>query len=253
MKEMKKWRMPSAPRGLRIVFLLAVILTALAVLMKTQVIRINHFFVKDESIVGADIARYQGDVNMGKLSGEGIQFLYIKATEGSSHTDIRFEENMQKARAAGMPAGAYHFFSMDSGGEKQAQHYIETVGDLSGCLCPAVDVEFYGDKQDNPPPAETVRAELHAFLSALEEAYHVKPVIYCGRAILEAYIDETFDDYPFWIRSVYAPVRFATGHRWTIWQYTDHGRLEGYNGIEIHIDLDVLHPDAGLEDLIIEK
>ena len=241
------------PNGLRIFFFIAVLLTAAAVLMKLQVIRINPLFISGKRVIGADIARYQGDVNMEKLSGEGIQFLYIKATEGSSHTDIWFEENMQKARDAGLPAGAYHFFSMDSSGAKQAQHYIETVGDLSGCLCPAVDVEFYGDKQDDPPPVESVRAELHAFLAALEEEYHVKPVIYCGRAILDAYIDDTFDDYPFWIRSVYAPVRFATGHRWTIWQYTDHGRLEGYNGIETHIDLDVLHPDTGLEDLIIEE
>lgn len=245
-------RIRSIPSVLCVFILIAVMLAAAAFLLKIQVIRINPFFIKEESIVGADIARYQGDVNMEKLGGEGIRFLYIKATEGSSHTDIRFHENMEKARAAGMPAGAYHFFSMDSSGAKQAQHYIETVGELSGCLCPAVDVEFYGDKQENPPPAETVREELHAFLSALEEEYHVKPVIYCGRAILDAYIDETFDDYPFWIRSVYAPVRFATGHDWVIWQYSDHGRLEGYHGIETHIDLDVLHPNVELDDLIVQ-
>ncbi len=238
---------------LLLILLPVMILIVFALLVKTQLIRVNHLFIKENSIIGADISRYQADVDMKELAGEGIRFVYIKATEGSSHTDERFSENREKAEAAGMPAGAYHFFSMDSSGATQAQHYIEFVGDLTDSLYPAVDVEFYGDKQENPPPKDVVRQELHTFLDLLEETYRVKPVIYCSWAILNTYIDESFDEYPFWIRSVYAPVRLATSHDWVIWQYTDHGRVAGYTGGETYIDLDVLHPDMELEDIMIES
>ena len=120
-------------------------------LVKTKRLQINRWVISRQDVVGADISEYQADVDMEKLKEQGISFIYIKATEGSGHVDSRFAQNWESAEESGIPAGAYHFFSFDSPGGKQAENYISTVGELEGKLIPAVDVEYYGDKKSNPP------------------------------------------------------------------------------------------------------
>jgi lysozyme len=188
---------------------------------------------------------------MEALAEQNISFIYMKATEGSSYTDSRFRENWENAEEAGIPAGAYHFFSFDSPGKLQAENYVNTVGSISGKLIPAVDVEYYGDKREDPPETEEVVKELSAFLDALEEEYHVKPMIYAPREICEKYLLGHFDEYPRWVRSIYYPVTFETGDSWVLWQYSDTGELEGYLGGEHYIDLDVLNRGITLDDITI--
>ena len=109
--------------------------------VKTKKLRINTWIVSDRDTIGVDLSEYQADVDMPGLKEQGIEFVYIKATEGSGHVDSRFAENWENAQECGLPAGAYHFFSFDSAGKMQAQNYINTVGALRGKQIPAVDVE----------------------------------------------------------------------------------------------------------------
>ncbi len=220
-------------------------------MVRNKKVMINDWFVKEENVIGADISAYQGEADMETLKKEGISFLYIKATEGSSYQDPQFPVSWQSSLKADMPAGAYHFFSYDSPGLSQAENYINTVGDLSGRLLPAVDVEYYGDKQENPPVKEDVRRELQAFLNALEEEYGVKAMIYTRPDIYNTYLKGSFDEYPKWISSLYVPIRWVYKEDWHLWQYTDRGRREGYSGEQKYIDLDVLNSRKQLSDLYV--
>ena len=150
-------------------------------------------------------------------------------------------------------AGAYHFFSFDSPGATQAENFINAVGDLHNDLIPVVDVEFYGDKNENPPAKEDVQRELKVYLDILEERYGVKPMIYCARPIWDSYIKSAFDAYPLWVRSVYYPAWFEFGNKWTVWQYQDTGILDGYSGYEKYIDLNVLNRNVSLEDIMVKQ
>ena len=118
------------------------LLAVLFLLVKTKKLQINRWIVSDTDVIGVDISEYQADVDMQKLASQGISFVYMKATEGSSFEDSRFVQNWENAAACGMPAGAYHFFSFDSPGRMQAENFINRIGDLDGRLIPAVDVEF---------------------------------------------------------------------------------------------------------------
>lgn len=239
-------------RGIQILAAAAAgLLAVLFLLVKTKKLQINRWIVSDTDVIGVDISEYQADVDMQKLASQGISFVYMKATEGSSFEDSRFVQNWENAAACGMPAGAYHFFSFDSPGRMQAENFINRIGDLDGRLIPAVDVEFYADKRENQPDPAEVTAQLRDFLNALEAAYHVKPMIYCPREIYEKYIMGYFDEYPRWIRSVYYPASFEAGVSWVIWQYCDTGELEGYEGGEQYIDLDVLHRGTELTSLYV--
>lgn len=238
-----------------VVVLVAVIaFLAVFVLAKTKTIFINKWFVNEKnSTIGVDVSSYQADIDMEKLKEQNIAFIYIKATEGSSSQDDRFAENWKNAEEAGLLSGAYHFFSYDSEGKTQAENFIKTVGkDIKGRLIPVVDLEYYGDKEKNPPVKEDVRRELKAYLSVIENEYGVKPMIYTRADIYQYYLKGEFDEYKKWISSLYTPLSLNYKDNWYIWQYYNRGVLEGYSGGEKYIDLNVLNKDKSLDELIVK-
>lgn len=202
-------------------------------------------------VKGVDVARYQGEVDWNAFSEQGIAFAFIKATEGSSHVDMRFQENWEAVAKTSILAAPYHFLSYDSSGAAQAEHYITTVGKRRGMLPPAVDVEFYGDYYDTPMEPRKAREILGDLLDALEKFYGAKPIIYATRSAYTLYIKDYFTDYPLWIRGVYYPPFLDGIFSWTFWQYSDRGRLCGHEGV--HIDLNVYRGTLDeLQDLVIK-
>jgi len=184
------------------------------------------------------------------LTSQNISFVIIKATEGSGHVDSYFYDNWENARANGVIAGAYHFFSFDSSAVTQAEQYISTVGSLSGRMRPIVDVELYADKRTNPPDVEEVRRELGIFLDLIEAEYHIKPIIYASDEVFKNYLSGYFDEYPRWVTNMFYPAFVRDGNNWLIWQYSDSSDVGGFQGTAGKIDLNVLNRNADLTDLL---
>ena len=221
--------------------------------VKNRFISINEWTLSSNDIRGVDISAYQVDVDMNQLKEQGIQFVYIKATEGRSHIDDYFARNWTNADSAQLASGAYHFFNFESSGAEQAENFIQVVGEsLHGHLLPAIDVEIY-NKDNLPvmPDKENLKHELQVMLDALEQQYGVKPIIYAQKGFYETYLAD-FGAYPRWIRDVYMPAKWKNGNDWLIWQYNDRGLLQGYSGGEKYIDLDVLNSNKKLEDLLVK-
>ncbi len=190
-------------------------------------------------VMGVDVSHYQGDIDWDILAGEGIDFAFIKATEGSSYVDPTYDYNSREAAKTGLKIGAYHFFSFDSPGETQAVNFIAAVGDGHGMLPPTVDLEPYGSYRLGLPPKDSVKPELDSLLAALEEYYGKKPIIYTTERAYKKYLAGGYGEYDIWIRSVLRPPKLSDSREWTFWQYSDKGRLMGYSGEERYIDLNV--------------
>lgn len=105
------------------------------------VIRTFYFYITGNDVTesepypvrGVDVSSYQLEIDWEGLEDEGYKFAFIKATEGSSLVDDRFEYNWDEANDTSIRAGAYHFLSYDSSGKSQAENYIETVDKRWGC------------------------------------------------------------------------------------------------------------------------
>jgi len=179
---------------------------------------------------GVDVSSYQGQIDWPVLADQGIDFAFIKATEGSSFVDPRFADNWTAANQTDLAVGAYHFFSAESPGATQAANFVATVPVEPGMLPPVVDVERYGD-------VDAARTELQALLDALEAHYGQRPIIYTTDGLYDAFVHDFVGHYPLWIRSIWRPP--ALGGQWTFWQYSNRGRLDGYDGPERFIDLNV--------------
>ena len=68
-------------------------------------------------IRGIDVSHHNGEIDWSRVKQSGIQFAYIKATEGSDWEDIRFPNNWTESKKNKIYRGAYHFFSTTSSGE----------------------------------------------------------------------------------------------------------------------------------------
>ena len=217
------------------------------VAVRDRQVNINNWFVGGQAL-GVDVSSYQVDTDFQRLKEQGVEFAYIKATEGSSHVDESFAEKWAEVLAAGIPAGAYHYFSYGSSGATQAENFIATIGDLSGRLIPAVDMELTVEEVYSPPEKDEVVRGLKAFLAVLEERYGVKPLIYAQKDYWDKYLADDFGDYPRWARNVFYPVWVDAGDDWVVWQYNDRGVMEGYSG-EKYIDLNIVNNKLGIDRL----
>ena len=201
-----------------------------------QIIKINTPSRKEYPVRGVDVSSYQGDIDWEVLS-EGLDFAFIKATEGSKHVDGCFAYNYEHARQTGLRIGAYHFFSFESGGDTQAENFISQVEGFKGMLPPVIDVELYGKYRHSPRPAEEVVPELQRMAADLKAEYGMEPIFYATGSAYSMYIKDNFPDCGLWIRNVY--FKPSEDENWTFWQHSGTGRLKGYKGEEKYIDLNV--------------
>ena len=193
----------------------------------------NNVYARHYPIHGVDVSSYQGDIDWKQIEAQNVKIAYIKATEVSGHVDRRFDENWRNVSETDIISGAYHFFSFDSSGKKQAENFISTVPATENDLPHAVDLEYYDNYVIHPMPTERVVPELRELLNALEEHYGKRPVIYVAEPEYLQYFYTYFDDYDIWFRNVLTDppegnLRF--------WQYTGRARLDGFRGKEKHID-----------------
>lgn len=189
---------------------------------------------------GADVSHYQGEIDWKVLAKQDLSFVFIKATEGASAVDSRFEYNWEESGRTHLKTGAYHFFSFDSSAADQAENFISTVPERSGMMPPVIDVELYGRYIDSPPSAEQVEPVLTELIKKIEDHYGMTPIIYCNTYSYNHYIRDRYDN-PIWFANPSVPETLPDGRQWDFIQYTFEGELDGYSGGVKHIDLNAFY------------
>ncbi|MCD8292121.1 MAG: glycoside hydrolase family 25 protein [Prevotella sp.] len=180
---------------------------------------------------GIDISHYQGDIDWELLRNAMIEkcpirFVLIKATEGTSSIDPKFEDNFTQSREYGFIRGAYHFWSNKSSARDQAYFFLNNVKLTAGDLPPVLDVEH----KPKDVSVEDFQRDILTWLHIVEDKYHVKPILYTYYKFKNEYLNtEVFDDYPYWIAHYYVDEIEYNG-AWKFWQHTDAGRLPGIKG-----------------------
>ena len=188
--------------------------------------------LRDGERYGIDVSAHQGPIDWERVAGDGIDFAYVKATEGGDFVDERFAENWGAAAAARLDRGVYHFFTLCTPGDVQARHFLAVAPPDPDALPPAVDLELAGNCSSRPP-ARAVEAELTRFLLLVENAWGTDAVLYVGNDFEERYPGREEMDRPLWLR------RFLLRptEDWWIWQLHGRARVDGVDG---GVDLDVM-------------
>ena len=186
---------------------------------------------------GIDVSHHQGTIEWPMLPSQGVDFAYIKATEGGDHRDSRFAANWAGARDAGIARGAYHFFTLCRPGRDQAANFIATVPNDPDALPPAVDLEYLGNCGGRPSVRD-LHAELATFIRQIEAHYRKPILLYLTEEFDTAYRVSARIPRPLWLRSLVLEPDFGA-RPWAIWQASNFRRLRGIEG---RIDWNIARP-----------
>ncbi len=183
---------------------------------------------------GIDVSAHNGMMNLNAARADGIEFIFIKASEGAGFRDENFVLNYQKASHAGMKVGAYHFFRFDVDGVAQAVNLLRSVGPRPLDLGLVIDVEEDGNPGGYTP--DQVAEQLQKMVEYLNMRGH-RVMFYSNERGYNKYLfRDEFRGFPFWICSFTEDT--ASAGSWSFWQYSHRGRVAGIRG---DVDLNAFH------------
>lgn len=188
---------------------------------------------------GIDISKFQTRIDWNIVRRSGIQFAFIKATEGGDHLDEAFYQNWRAAGRVGIKRGAYHFWYFCRPAVEQARWFIRNVPRTQGALPPVIDMEW---NHKSPtckyrPPAYVVQRELSLFSNMIERHYGQRPIIYATPDFYHENQLGRFRNHEFWLRSVAKDPRVVYPRQpFAFWQYTGTGYVPGITGkVDINV------------------
>lgn len=132
---------------------------------------------------GIDVSHYQGTINWSSVAAGGVQFAYMKTTDGTTYTDPTFAANYNGSYNAGIIRGAYHCARPNaSSGAAQANFFLAHGGrgSADGKTLPGLlDLENVAGQNEC---YNLSAAQMSAWIADFSNTYHAAttryPVIY---------------------------------------------------------------------------
>ena len=164
-----------------------------------------------------DLSHHNANPDFKKAEQAGIGGGIHKATQGVGGPDATYAARRPLAEAAGLRWGAYHFGTGEDG-VKQADSFLQTVGDPAGLLL-VLDLEA------NPTGPSMSLEEARAFVTHVQDQTGRWPGLYSGhylKELLGTAHDPVLANCWFWLAQ-YGPTAVVPPNwkSWTLWQYTD--------------------------------
>lgn len=188
---------------------------------------------------GIDVSMWQGDIDFEEVAESGVDTVYIRSGLGCDYTDPYFEQNYERARAAGLNVGFYHYVTARtvSQAEYQAHFFVNTIQGKEFQCRLAMDFEDLTTLS----AAEANEIGL-AFIRTVEDLSGKGTVVYIDAYNAGAVFGGGLTAYPLWIAEygVSEPSSAVNWDSWAGWQYSDMGNVAGISG---PVDLD-LYTDA---------
>ena len=178
---------------------------------------------------GIDISEFQGEIDFEEVRRSGIEAVYIRVGAGE-YTDEYFAENYERARAAGLKIGFYHYVTARSvdEGRRQARFFASLAAGREPDMRLAMDFEYFGSLS-----VSQINAISEAYLDELTALTKREAVIYSDLSNARNIFSRTLaEKYPLWAAQYGADEPSANGkwREWVGFQYTDEGRVGGIYG-----------------------
>jgi lysozyme len=211
-------------------------------------------------------------IDWNRVADNKVAFVFLRATQGARYKDPAFEYHWRALAQHKMHRGARHFMSADDDPVEQADHFVEQLeaaGKLTASdLPPVLELERdlrrdaakkwivvaeTGQRLDfwqGQDPDEIV-GKILKWLNRVEQKTGRAPIIYTSRSWwMERVKDEKkftlLRRYPLWIadypesgRHAHDAPKVPNNQAWTIWQFTENGRMEESGIIPGNVEVSV--------------
>jgi len=179
-----------------------------------------------------DLSHFQATANLMVAKSQGdVIAVFLKATEGATYQDPAFLTLYDRAVAAGLRIGVFHFGTARPPNE-QVQNFVTTASRIAGGfanIVPALDLE-----RNEPSPDNTISPDQgEAWVLEFRSRTNTTPLLYGGGYLRDhggALGRPGLASCPLWLAEYGSVPHTLPGwQNWTMWQFTD-GKLGPFEG-----------------------
>lgn len=192
--------------------------------------------------IGIDISKWQGDVDFYALKEAGVEFVIIRV--GSSKgigkerfVDSKFEQNITRANEAGIPVGIYYYSYANSSKSAiaDAKWILKQIKGYQVDLPIAFDWENWSNYNEYHLSFYKLTKMAEDYLDVFKDAGY-DGMLYSSKTYLENIWLKT--NYDKWLAHYVDNTTYEGDY--SFWQLCDNGRVDGING-DVDIDIRYLN------------
>jgi GH25 family lysozyme M1 (1,4-beta-N-acetylmuramidase) len=191
----------------------------------------------DESQLGIDVSKFQGEIDWEKVKEAGVEFAMIRVgfrgygQSGKLVEDVNAKKNYENATKAGIKVGVYFFAQAITVEEakEEAEYVLGLIDGWQLDMPIAYDWEcLAADYRTAGADPQTVTDCAKAFCQTIEEGGLEAMVYFNVQYACHGMYLEELTDYQFWLAMYNSRMDFP--YRIDMWQHTDHGSVPGIEG-----------------------
>lgn len=207
--------------------------------------------------IGIDVSKWNGTIDWPKVKKAGIEYAIVRVSYGTSTTAEKlYKQNIEGAKAAGIPVGVYIYSiaSTVKEAQKEADYVLSLIDGYDLEYPVAFDIE---DKKQSDNGSTSAGRALNtkltkAFCDKIEAAGY-DAMIYTGCSFSRTYLNMSdLSDYDLWIAH-YGSTKNYTSYTGSyhygsscnasstrFWQYSSLGKVNGITGnVDMNYELDL--------------
>lgn len=200
---------------------------------------------KTLSYLGADLSKYNGDVNFASMKAAGVDYVMIRVGSRGYNTgkitlDEKFNDYIKGALEAGLQIGVYFASQAISQEEasQEADFVLQNLAPYQASITypVAFDMEFAANDEARIDGLRTAdrTAIATTFLDKIKNAGYI-PMVYGNKEWLIKEVDMTgLQQYDVWLSQEEEAPDYP--YQFTMWQYTTDGVLNGVPG-DVGLDI----------------
>lgn len=194
----------------------------------------------DNTLVGIDVSKYQGDIDWQKVKDAGVEFAIIRLGyryfyDEPLSLDPYFQKNIEGASKVGIKIGLY-FYSYaknEKDATQEANFVLDNIKGYNIEMPIAFDWESFNYFNAGQMNLFDLRGASNAFLKTIKDAGYT-PVHYASKSYLE-YIWLPID-YDIWLAHYTKETSYKGDY--VMWQLSSNGKVDGINN---YVDINVYY------------
>ena len=197
---------------------------------------------------GIDVSNWQGYIDYEGVKSDGVDVVYIKASQGSNIKDAYFDINYENAKANGLKVGFYHFLTATNTEQaiEEARFFVSVIANKAPDCKLVLDYEVFGGVG-----VEEINQIAEVFLETTKRLTNKEVILYSDLSNAQNLFGrELSENYGLWL-AYYGDYRELENIQ-TNWekflgiQYSDRGRVRGINGF---VDMDKYSEEIFLDEV----
>ena len=203
--------------------------------------RLYNEYKNDNTQIGIDVSKWQGDIDFDKIKDSGIEFVFVKlggqnGIGGDYYIDPKFERNIEGFTNIGIPVGLYFYSYANSpdNAKKDALWVIDQIKNYKVDLPIVFDWENWSSFNKFHVSFNTLTKSFESFAKTLKDSGY-DTMLYSSKNYLENIWLKT--NYPIWLAHYTKETDYKGTYK--CWQRTSSAKIPGI--IVNTVDFDICY------------